>query len=102
SGIMVGLGEHDDEVRATLDHMRALGVSIATIGQYLRPSLSHWPVARYVDDAAYADYVAHGERIGLKHVFAGAFVRSSYHAAEALRASSPPSSPPKKSLRVLT
>jgi lipoic acid synthetase len=75
--------------------MRALGVSIATIGQYLRPSLAHWPVARYVDDDAYARFVAHGARIGLAHVFAGPFVRSSYHAAEALRSSTP------RSLRVL-
>jgi lipoic acid synthetase len=86
SGIMVGLGETDDEVLATLDHMKALGVGIATIGQYLRPSLKHWPVARYVDDDAYARFTAYGAGLGLAHVFAGAFVRSSYHAAEAKRA----------------
>jgi lipoic acid synthetase len=83
SGIMVGLGEADDEVTATLDLMRDLGVSIATIGQYLRPSLAQWPVSRYVDDAQYDAWKAHGESIGLAHVFAGPFVRSSYHAAEA-------------------
>ena len=86
SGIMVGLGETDDEVCDTLALMRDLGVHIATVGQYLRPSLAHHPVARYVDDAAYARYRAHGEALGLTHVFAGAFVRSSYHAAEAHRA----------------
>jgi lipoic acid synthetase len=85
SGIMVGLGETDDEVCATLDMMRALGVHIATIGQYLRPSLKHWPVARYVDDESYDRFVAHGDSVGLTHTFAGPFVRSSYHAKEAHR-----------------
>ena len=89
SGIMVGLGENDDEVCATLDTMHELGVAIATIGQYLRPSLSHWPVARYVDDDGYAHFVRHGEARGLGHVFAGPLVRSSYHAAEAHRAIRP-------------
>jgi lipoic acid synthetase len=84
SGIMVGLGETDDEVRATLVTMRGLGVHIATIGQYLRPTLRHWPVARYVDDEAFVAWRAFGEGLGFTHVFAGPFVRSSYHAAEAL------------------
>ncbi len=83
SGIMVGLGEDDGEVLATLDTMRGLGVHIATIGQYLRPSLKHWAVARYVDDDAYALFRDHGGALGFTHVFAGAFVRSSYHAKEA-------------------
>jgi lipoyl synthase len=86
SGIMVGLGERDDEVNETLDTMHALGVDIATIGQYLRPSLKHWPVSRYVDDDTYAKWAAYGEARGIGHVYAGAFVRSSYHAAEAHRA----------------
>ena len=95
SGIMVGLGETDDEVTETLTTMRGLGVHIATIGQYLRPSLKHWAVERYVDDASYAAWIAHGEQLGFTHTFAGAFVRSSYHAKEAHRhhqhvASSPP------------
>jgi lipoic acid synthetase len=83
SGIMVGLGETDDEVDKTLDTMSGLGVDIATIGQYLRPSLGHWPVARYVEEASYARWVRHGEAAGIGHVFAGPLVRSSYHAAEA-------------------
>jgi lipoic acid synthetase len=85
SGIMVGLGEDDDEVRATLATMRGLGVHIATIGQYLRPTLGHWAVARYVDDDTFASWRAWGESLGFTHVFAGPFVRSSYHAAEAHR-----------------
>ena len=83
SGVMVGLGEDDDEVCATLDAMRGLGVHVATIGQYLRPSLAHRPVARYVEDASYERFRAHGAARGFTHVFAGPFVRSSYHAAEA-------------------
>jgi lipoyl synthase len=83
SGVMVGLGEDDDEVCATLDAMRDLGVHVATIGQYLRPSLAHRPVHRFVDDASYARFTAHGAALGFTHTFAGAFVRSSYHAAEA-------------------
>ncbi len=86
SGIMVGLGETDDEVMATLDTMRGLGVHIATIGQYLRPSLKHREVSRYVDEGAYARFTAHGQSLGFTHTFAGAFVRSSYHADEARRA----------------
>ncbi len=104
SGIMVGLGENDDEVIATLDTMRGLGVHICTIGQYLRPSLKHWAVDRYVDDDAYARYVAHGDALGFTHTFAGAFVRSSYHAKEAHLAheAKRPSLPPGKgALRVL-
>jgi len=83
SGIMVGLGETNDEVKETMTTMRELGVHIATIGQYLRPSLKHWPVARYVDDEAYALFEAHGRSLGFTHTFAGPFVRSSYHAGEA-------------------
>lgn len=86
SGLMVGLGESDDEVLDTLDHLRSLGVHIATIGQYLRPSLQHWPVSRYVGEDSYARFRQHGRDRGFSHVFAGPFVRSSYHAKEATRA----------------
>lgn len=86
SGLMVGLGESDDEVCETLDTLAELGVHIATIGQYLRPSMKHWPVARYVDENAYQRFEQHGKQNGLSHVFAGAFVRSSYHAREATMA----------------
>ena len=104
SGIMVGLGETDDEVCATLDFMRGLGVHIATVGQYLRPSLKHWPVHRYVEDESYQRYLEHGRGLGFTHVFAEPFVRSSYHAAEAHQAHrAHPSTPAagRASLRVL-
>ncbi|MCA9507371.1 MAG: lipoyl synthase [Myxococcales bacterium] len=82
SGLMVGVGESDDEVLETLNLLKDLGVSIVTIGQYLRPSLKHWPVERYVTQKSYEKFIEHGKKIGLKHVFAGPLVRSSYHAKE--------------------
>lgn len=86
TGMMVGVGEEDHEVLATLDLIHSLGVSIVTIGQYLRPSLKHWPVARYVSDSSFKEFVTYGKKIGLRHVFAGPLVRSSYHAKEAHQA----------------
>ncbi len=83
SGMMVGLGESDDEVCETLAMLKAIGVEIVTIGQYLRPSLKHWPVDRYVTDESYERFKAYGKEIGLRYIFAGPFVRSSYHAKEA-------------------
>ncbi len=85
SGFMVGLGETRDAVFALMEDLRAHGVRIVTIGQYLRPSLKHVPVVEYLRPEAYAVYRAHGEALGFDHVFAGPFVRSSYNAAEALR-----------------
>lgn len=83
SGLMVGVGESDQEVLETLNLLYELGVHIVTIGQYLRPSLKHWPVDRYVSNEAFQEYSAYGKKIGLRHVYAGPFVRSSYHARQA-------------------
>ncbi len=85
SGLLVGLGETPEEVCLLLDDLHAQGVDIVTIGQYLRPSLRHVPVAAYLRPEAYERYVEHGRALGFAHVFAGPFVRSSYNAAEALR-----------------
>lgn len=85
SGFMVGLGETADEVFALMHDLRAAGVDIVTIGQYLRPSVKHVPVVEYLREEAYAVYREHGRALGFAHVFAGPFVRSSYSAAEALR-----------------
>lgn len=85
SGLMVGLGEEREEVFALMEDLKMAGVHIVTIGQYLRPSLKHMPVAAYIQEAEYEDYRARGYLLGFEHVFAGPFVRSSYHAAEALR-----------------
>lgn len=84
SGLMVGLGETRAEVLTLMDDLRAHGVRIVTIGQYLRPSLVQVPVAEYLTEDAYAVFREHGKSLGFDHVFAGPFVRSSYNAAEAL------------------
>jgi len=80
SGIMLGLGEERDEVEATLTDMRAAGIDIVTIGQYLRPSLHHLPLIRYVPPEEFAEIKAVALSLGFGHVEAGPLVRSSYHA----------------------
>ena len=84
SGLMVGLGERKEEVFQLFEDLRSHGVHIVTLGQYLRPSKKHIPVAAYLTEEAYDIYKARALLIGFEHVFAGPFVRSSYHAAEAL------------------
>ena len=84
SGVMVGLGESNDEVVATLRDMRDHHVNIATIGQYLRPTPNHLPVLRYVTPAEFAEYKSAGLAMGFTHIESGPLVRSSYHAAEAI------------------
>jgi len=85
SGIMVGLGESDTEVLDTMKDLREAGCDMLTIGQYLRPSPENIPVARLVKPEEFAGYKDAGARLGFKHVAAGPFVRSSYHAEEAYR-----------------
>ena len=84
SGLIVGMGETEEEIMSTLADMRAVGVDLVTIGQYLRPTPRHRPVDRYVPPDEFARYAAEGERLGLSHVEAGPLVRSSYHAQESL------------------
>ncbi len=84
SGLMVGLGETREEVLAVLADMRRSRVDIATIGQYLRPTLKHLPVLRYVPPEEFAEYRRAGRDLGFSHIEAGPLVRSSYHAAEAI------------------
>jgi lipoic acid synthetase len=86
SGLMVGLGEQWDEVVATLRDLRDAGVSIVTIGQYLRPSLANLPMDRYYSPAEFADLKRIGVELGLGHVESGPLVRSSYHAHEQTQA----------------
>lgn len=90
SGLMVGLGETEDEVVATLADMAAVGVSIATIGQYLRPSADHLPVARWWTPEELAALGDAGRRLGLAHVEASPLARSSYHARGAAEAAGVP------------
>ena len=80
SGIMLGLGESRDEVRALLLDLRAHDCDVITIGQYLRPSPKHLPVARYVPPAEFEAIGAEARALGFTHVEAGPLVRSSYHA----------------------
>jgi lipoic acid synthetase len=80
SGLMVGLGETDDEILATLRDMRAHGIDMLTIGQYLQPSRDHLPVARYVHPDTFAMFEREANAMGFRHAAVGALVRSSYHA----------------------
>jgi lipoic acid synthetase len=80
SGIMVGLGETDDEVYQVMRDMRAHGIDMVTIGQYLAPSGHHLPVRRYVHPDTFKAYEAEAQRLGFTHAAVGAMVRSSYHA----------------------
>lgn len=82
SGLMVGLGETFDELRDALRDLRAVGVDIVTIGQYLRPSREQLPVARYYTPEEFAALKREGLRFGIPHVESGPLVRSSYHAHE--------------------
>ena len=86
SGLIVGMGEEKGEVLGALADLRAVGVDIVTIGQYLRPTAGHRRVHRYVHPDEFAEYASYGERIGLPHVESGPLVRSSYHAREATAA----------------
>ena len=91
SGIMVGLGESADEVAATLADLHGVGVTSVTIGQYLRPSAAHLPVARWWTPDELAELKARGEAAGITHIEASPLTRSSYHAArQAARATSVP------------
>lgn len=80
SGVMLGLGETDDEVMATLRDLKAANVDIVTLGQYLRPSRENHPVMRYVPPEGFEALGAFARELGFAHVEAGPLVRSSYHA----------------------
>lgn len=82
SGLMLGLGETKEEVLETMGDLRAHGVSILTLGQYLRPSPKHLPILRYVDPEEFAEYKVQGKAMGFAHVESGPLVRSSYHASD--------------------
>jgi lipoyl synthase len=84
SGLMLGLGETIDEVVAVMRDLRAAGVAILTLGQYLRPSPKHLPILRYVTLEEFADLKRMGYEMGFTHVESGPLVRSSYHAADAV------------------
>jgi len=85
SGIMVGLGETDDEVRWIMDDLRRSNVDIMTIGQYLRPSLKHHDIIRFVSPEQFERYKEWGRDAGFAYVASGPYVRSSYVAEEVLK-----------------
>ncbi|UJB66233.1 lipoyl synthase [Acidovorax sp. YS12] len=80
SGLMVGLGETDEEILQVMRDMRAHGIEMLTIGQYLAPSNSHLPVRRYVHPDTFKMFEAEAHQMGFSHAAVGAMVRSSYHA----------------------
>jgi lipoic acid synthetase len=86
SGIMVGLGETMDEIKATMDDLLDWGVDILTIGQYLQPSRRHLPIERYYTPDEFKELKVYGLGIGFRWVESAPLVRSSYHAAEQVRA----------------
>ena len=80
SGLMVGIGETDDEILAVMRDLRAHEVNMLTIGQYLQPSTHHLPVLRYVEPAVFEAYAREAAEMGFTHAACGPLVRSSYHA----------------------
>src|SRR5688572_22601012 len=80
SGLMVGLGETDEEILAVMRDLRAHGVEMLTVGQYLAPSAHHLAVERYVHPAVFSQFGLEASKLGFKHAAVGAMVRSSYHA----------------------
>jgi lipoyl synthase len=83
SGFMLGLGEQTHEVESLLADLACVGVSIVTIGQYLRPTNDHLPVVRWASPDEFAHYKTYGESLGITHVESSPLTRSSYHAKQA-------------------
>jgi lipoyl synthase len=83
SGLIVGMGETADEVEGCLADLAGVGVDIVTIGQYLRPTTHHLPVARWVEPGEFEEWKRVGEQLGIGHVEASPLTRSSYHARQA-------------------
>jgi lipoic acid synthetase len=82
SGMMLGLGEREEEVLTAMQDLRAAGCDFLTLGQYLQPSLKHLPVIEFVSPEKFAEYKKRAEELGFIHVASGPLVRSSYHADE--------------------
>ena len=82
SGMMLGLGEREEEVLTAMQDLRAAKCDILTLGQYLQPSLKHLPVVEFVSPEKFAEYKLRAEEMGFIHVASGPLVRSSYHADE--------------------
>ena len=84
SGLMLGLGESEQEVIETMHDLRNVGVEVLTLGQYLQPTLKHLPVFEFITPEKFAEYKIIGEKMGFRYVESGPLVRSSYHAEKHL------------------
>jgi lipoic acid synthetase len=93
SGLMLGLGETEEELLVALSDLRQVGCDILTLGQYLQPTLRHLPVVEYISPAEFVRYGEQARARGFVHVASGPMVRSSYHADEFMPASEPPNGP---------
>jgi lipoic acid synthetase len=80
SGLMVGLGESDEEILEVMRDLREHQVDMLTVGQYLQPSAHHLPVTRYVEPAVFDEFARKADEMGFSHAACGPLVRSSYHA----------------------
>lgn len=80
SGLMLGLGETDEEIKQTLRDLRQHDVDMVTLGQYLQPSKFHMPVVRYITPQQFDEFAEYGNQLGFKNIASGPLVRSSYHA----------------------
>lgn len=80
SGVMLGLGETEEEVLETMQDLRSVGVDILTLGQYLQPTPKHLPVKEFITPEKFAEYKEVGLKMGFRYVESGPLVRSSYHA----------------------
>jgi lipoic acid synthetase len=80
SGLMLGLGETDEEILAVMKDLRVHNVSMLTLGQYLQPSVHHFPVMRYVEPIVFDQLKQKAESMGFNNTASGPMVRSSYHA----------------------
>ncbi len=85
SGMMLGLGETETEIRKSLEDLRERGVTILTLGQYLQPTRSHWPVNRYLTPGEFEDWKDEALSLGFTSVSSGPLVRSSFHADESFK-----------------
>ena len=88
TGMMLGLGEREEEIEAVLDDLVSIGCDILTLGQYLQPTREHLPVVRWVHPDEFANWKERGEAKGIRHIESGPLVRSSYHAEKQVKASS--------------
>lgn len=86
SGLILGLGESEDEISSALADLAALDIDIVTIGQYLRPTSHHLPVARWVEPSEFDHWKSVGEAMGIRHIESTPLTRSSHHAAESVAA----------------